>query len=102
MTPQDFDYLRKYLRDRSGLVLAVEKQYLAESRLLPVARRNGMSTLDELIDRLKNRTTAPLSAEVVEAMTTNETYFFRDRAPFDLLSRHALPELAKRREKDAK
>ena len=44
MTPQDFDYLRKLLRERSGLVLAAEKQYLAESRLLPVARRNGMST----------------------------------------------------------
>ena len=57
MTPQDFDYLRKFLRDRSGLVLAVEKQYLAESRLLPVARRNDMSTLDELIDRLKSHRT---------------------------------------------
>ncbi|MGA9003138.1 MAG: chemotaxis protein CheR, partial [Pseudolabrys sp.] len=63
MTPQDFDYLRKFLRERSGLVLAVEKQYLAESRLLPIVRRNGMSTLGELVDRLKNRAPAPLSAQ---------------------------------------
>jgi chemotaxis protein methyltransferase CheR len=59
VTPEDFDYLRKFLRERSGLVLAVEKQYLAESRLLPVARRNGMSTLDQLIERLRDRTPAP-------------------------------------------
>ena len=101
MTPQDFDYLRKYLRERSGLVLAVEKQYLAESRLLPVARRNGMTSLDELIDRLKNRTTAPLSAEVVEAMTTNETFFFRDKLPFDHFRDTIMPALiaARAREK---
>ena len=55
MTPQGFDYLRKLLRERSGLVLAAEKQYLAESRLLPVARRNGMTTIDELIDRMKSK-----------------------------------------------
>jgi len=101
VTPQDFDYLRKFLRDRSGLVLAVEKQYLAESRLLPVARRNDMSTLDELIDRLKNRTSAPLSAEVVEAMTTNETFFFRDKIPFDHFRDTIMPTLiaARAREK---
>ena len=101
MTPQDFDYLRKFLRERSGLVLAVEKQYLAESRLLPVVRRNGMSTLGELVDRLKNRAPAPLSAQVVEAMTTNETFFFRDKIPFDHFRDTIMPALvaARAREK---
>src|SRR5262249_25166029 len=101
VTPQDFDFLRKFLRDRSGLLLAVEKQYLAESRLLPVARRNGMSTLSELIDRLKNRAAAPLSADVVEAMTTNETFFFRDKLPFDHFRDTVMPALiaARAREK---
>lgn len=101
MTPQDFDYLRKFLRDRSGLVLAVEKQYLAESRLLPVARRNGMTSLDELVERLKNRAPAPLSAQVVEAMTTNETFFFRDKIPFDHFRDTIMPALiaARAREK---
>jgi chemotaxis protein methyltransferase CheR len=101
VTPQDYDYLRKFLRERSGLVLSVEKQYLAESRLLPVARRNGMSTLDELIDRLKDRAPLPLGAQVVEAMTTNETFFFRDKIPFEHFRDTIMPALiaARAREK---
>ena len=101
MTPADFDYLRQFLRERSGLVLAVEKQYLAESRLLPVARRNGMSTLAELIERLRNRAPAPLRAQVVEAMTTNETFFFRDKIPFEHFRNTIMPTLlsARAREK---
>jgi len=54
VTPQDFAYLRKLLRERSGLVLSAEKQYLAESRLLPVARRHSLATLGELVARLKS------------------------------------------------
>ena len=82
MTPEDFGYLRKLLKERSGLVLAAEKQYLAESRLLPLARRNGMATLTELVARLKGAPGAALASQVVDAMTTNETFFFRDRIPF--------------------
>lgn len=101
MTPQDFDYLRKLLRDRSGLVLAAEKQYLAESRLLPVARRNAMSSLAELIERLQSKSPAALIAQVVEAMTTNETFFFRDKLPFDHFRDTIMPALvaARAREK---
>ena len=101
MTPQDFDYLRALLRERSGLVLSAEKQYLAESRLLPVARRHGMTTLGELVGRLKATSTAPMAAEVVEAMTTNETFFFRDKVPFDHFRDTILPALivARAREK---
>lgn len=100
MTPQDFDYLRKFLRDRSGLVLAIEKQYLAESRLLPLARRNGMSTLDELIERLRNRTPTPLATQVIEAMTTNETFFFRDKIPFDHFRDTIMPGLSAARARE--
>lgn len=101
MTPQGFDYLRKLLRERSGLVLAAEKQYLAESRLLPVARRNGMSTIDELIDHLKNKAPVALTTQVVEAMTTNETFFFRDKLPFEHFRDTIMPALiaARAREK---
>jgi chemotaxis protein methyltransferase CheR len=101
VTPQGFDYLRKLLRERSGLVLAAEKQYLAESRLLPVARRNGMSTIDELIDYLKSKASIPLTTQVVEAMTTNETFFFRDKLPFDHFRDTIMPALiaARAREK---
>jgi chemotaxis protein methyltransferase CheR len=101
VTPQDFDYLRKLLRERSGLVLSAEKQYLAESRLLPVARRHGLTTLGELVGKLKASAGAPLSGEVVDAMTTNETFFFRDKLPFEHFRETVLPALivARNREK---
>ena len=101
MTPQDFDYLRKLLRERSGLVISADKQYLAESRLLPVARRHGMSTLAELVGKLKAPLSATLAVEVVEAMTTNETFFFRDKLPFEHFRDTVLPALiaARAREK---
>lgn len=92
MTPEDFDYLRKMLRERSGLVLSVEKQYLAESRLLPLARRHGFASVGELVAQLKFPSHA-LATEVVDAMTTNETFFFRDRIPFDLLRDTVMPAL---------
>ena len=93
MTPQDFDYLRKLLRERSGLVLAVEKQYLAESRLLPVARRHGVGSSAELMGKLKTGSIAQLAIDVVEAMTTNETFFFRDKIPFDHFRDTVMPAL---------
>ncbi|MEP7030567.1 MAG: protein-glutamate O-methyltransferase CheR [Pseudolabrys sp.] len=100
MTPQDFDYLRQLLRERSGLVLSAEKQYLAESRLLPVARRHGMANLTELVAKLKAVTTNPLTGEVVEAMTTNETFFFRDKLPFENFRDTVLPALVLARAKE--
>jgi len=100
VTPQDFDYLRKLLRERSGLVLAAEKQYLAESRLVPVARRHGLGSLGELIDRLRDKSPAALIAGVVEAMTNNETFFFRDKLPFDHFRDTMMPALIAARERD--
>ncbi len=101
MIPADFDYLRKILRDRSGLVLSAEKQYLAESRLLPVARRHGLMTLAELVAQIRQRPMSPLAADTVEAMTTNETFFFRDRLPFESFRDIIMPALlaARAREK---
>jgi len=101
MTPEDFGYLRKLLKERSGLVLAPEKQYLAESRLLPLARRNGMHTLTELIAKLKTPQAATLASDVVDAMTTNETFFFRDKVPFEQFRDTIVPALlaARAREK---
>ncbi|MGH6664157.1 MAG: CheR family methyltransferase [Pseudolabrys sp.] len=101
MTPRDFDYLRELLRQRSGLVLSAEKQYLAESRLLPVARKHGLAGLAELVAKLKTATVAPLNTDVVEAMTTNESFFFRDKVPFDHFRDTIMPALlaARAREK---
>ncbi len=101
MTPEDFDWLRKLLKERSGLVLATEKQYLAESRLLPLARKHGMATLAELVARLKAPQAAALQSHVVDAMTTNETFFFRDKLPFEHFRDAIMPALiaARAREK---
>ncbi len=83
MTPLDYDFLRRLLKERSGLVLSADKQYLVESRLLPVARRAGFAGLAELVQALKDPNAKALVVEVVEAMMTNESFFFRDKLPFE-------------------
>ncbi|MCC6886928.1 MAG: protein-glutamate O-methyltransferase CheR [Hyphomicrobiales bacterium] len=93
MNPLDFEFLRKLLKARSGLVLTADKQYLAESRLLPVAHKTGLAGLTELVQRLKASNDEALVAEVVEAMTTNESSFFRDRAPFEHFRQTIIPSL---------
>ena len=98
MTGSDFDFIRKLLKQRSGLMLSAEKQYLVESRLMPVARRNGIADLSELTRRLRCGPDQALTAQVVEAMTTNETFFFRDRIPFDHFRSFILPTLMRSRE----
>jgi chemotaxis protein methyltransferase CheR len=92
VTPQDYEFLRKLLKERSGLDLSADKQYLVESRLIPLARRVGLSGLAELVQRMKGGAEA-LTSDVVEAMTTNETFFFRDKIPFDHLRDTILPQL---------
>lgn len=96
MTPLDYEFLRKILKERSGLDLSSDKQYLVESRLLPVARRTGLAGLPELVQKMRSGAEA-LTAEVVEAMTTNETFFFRDKIPFDHLRDTILPGLIQSR-----
>jgi chemotaxis protein methyltransferase CheR len=93
MTPLDYDYLRKLLRERSGLVLSADKQYLVESRLLPVARRSALGGLGELVQRLRDPSAERLAVEVVEAMTTNESFFFRDKIPFQHFDDTMMPAL---------
>jgi chemotaxis protein methyltransferase CheR len=96
VTPLDYEFLRKLLKERSGLDLSADKQYLVESRLIPLARKAGLPGLPELVQKLKGSAEA-LTAEVVEAMTTNETFFFRDKVPFDHLKATILPELLQAR-----
>ena len=88
MNSLDYDYLRKLLKERSGLVLSSDKQYLMESRLLPIMRRLGLANLAALVAKLRGAGAGveALIGEVVEAMTTNETFFYRDRTPFDNFS----------------
>jgi chemotaxis protein methyltransferase CheR len=92
----DYDYLRKLLKDHSGLDLSSDKQYLLESRLLPLARKVGLSGIGELVQKLRGGSTACIT-QVVEAMTTNETFFFRDKVPFDHFREAIMPEVLKSR-----
>jgi chemotaxis protein methyltransferase CheR len=96
VTPLDYEFLRKLLRERSGLDLSSDKQYLVESRLIPLARRVGLNGIAELVAKIKTGSEA-LTSEVVEAMTTNETFFFRDKIPFDHLRETILPALLQAR-----
>jgi chemotaxis protein methyltransferase CheR len=93
VTPQDYEFLRKLLKARSGLVLSPDKHYLVESRLLPVARKAGLFNLTGLVAKLKGPDPEPLTVEVVEAMTTNESFFFRDKLPFDHFRDTIMPAL---------
>jgi chemotaxis protein methyltransferase CheR len=91
MTDLDFQFLCGFLKARSGLALTPEKRYLVESRLSPVCRRFDLGTLSALVGALKTGRNPSLETAVVEAMTTNETFFFRDKGPFDLFRDVLLP-----------
>lgn len=92
MTDADFNFLRSLLHQRSGLSINAEKRYLAESRLGILCRRRGIDGLGVLIRQLRLGADAALEHAVVEAMTTNETLFFRDQTPFELFRDVILPE----------
>jgi chemotaxis protein methyltransferase CheR len=92
----DYEYLRKILKDSSGLDLSADKQYLIESRLLPLARKAGLPGIGELVQLMKGGSAA-MTAQVVEAMTTNETFFFRDKIPFDHFRDSIMPEIMRAR-----
>ena len=87
------------LEARTGQQLTMGRRWRIETALSVLMRERSIATLDELITILVMGSEPSLSQKVVEALLNNETYFFRDRAPFDLLERYALPELAKRRAK---
>jgi len=92
VSPHDYDFLCKLLKERSGLALAGDKQYLVESRLQPLARKAGLGSLAELVAKLRDGGDR-LAVEVVHAMTTNESFFFRDKIPFDHFRDTIMPAL---------
>ena len=93
MTPESFQFLTGLVKARSGIVLTTEKAYMLETRLAPMLKRERLVSLDALAGRLRNAPSLPLATEVVEALTTNESSFFRDGKPFEHL-RKILPALA--------
>lgn len=93
LSVQEFDFISSLVKDRSGISLSEDKMYLVESRLLPVARKAGLKDITELISSIKSSNDRALISEVTEAMTTNESSFFRDIKPFEQLRSIVLPRL---------
>jgi len=93
----DFDYVRNLVYQDSAILLEVGKEYLVDSRLTVLARQEGKPSLESLIGDLRKRPDQSLRYKIVQAMTTNETSFFRDVAPFDALREHVLPDMIARR-----
>lgn len=91
------DFVRALVYDRAAIVLGEDKDYLLEARLLPVARGHGLEGLEGLVAQLRKPGQRGLIEEVIEALTTNETYFFRDQHPFETLRDSVLPRLIEAR-----
>ncbi|MFZ5834605.1 MAG: CheR family methyltransferase [Pseudomonadota bacterium] len=98
MKPGDFEFLAAFLKNSSGLVLGQDKMYLVESRLQPIARKRNLPGLNELISEIRLGKNRELIQDVMEAMTTNESFFYRDKLPFDNLRLEILPKFVTARQ----
>ena len=98
MNSVDFDFVRKLVRNSAAISLDDTKQYLVQSRLEPLAVKVCGGSMEELLRQLRAQPRGELHTRVVEAMTTNETYFFRDNSPFEALRKAVLPAVIKRAE----
>ncbi|MCZ4280536.1 protein-glutamate O-methyltransferase CheR [Kiloniella laminariae] len=97
MNVNDFEFISQFLKKRSGLVLSQDKAYLLESRLNPVARKWSLSGFDELVQKVRSSNDERLLNDITEAMTTNESFFFRDQKPFDQFRDLVLPHMLEKR-----
>jgi chemotaxis protein methyltransferase CheR len=97
ISPQDYDDFRRYLEEHSGIVLGDNKHYLVTSRLNRLMREFGINDFNNLMRRLKTERRSKLHEQIVDAMTTNETLWFRDTYPFEVLKHTILPELSQKR-----
>ncbi|MBI2688867.1 MAG: protein-glutamate O-methyltransferase CheR [Acidobacteria bacterium] len=97
ITADNYSYLQRYIYQESGIVIDLGKNYLLESRLLPIVKQENLATLNDLCSLLRATASPALKSRVVESMTTNETLFFRDPAVFGALQRHVLPQLVEAR-----
>src|SRR5579863_4800091 len=97
LSQPEFNYVRRLVLDQSAIVLEDDKGYLVESRLVQMARREGFTSINFLVQKLQAEPLHGLHRRAVEAMTTNETSFFRDYNPFEALKKFVIPELVARR-----
>lgn len=97
ISAEEYEEFRRFLEDASGIVLGDNKHYLVTSRLNRLVREFDIPTFSELMRRLRAERHSSLRERIVDAMTTNETLWFRDNYPFEVLKQHILPELAQQR-----
>jgi chemotaxis protein methyltransferase CheR len=97
MTGADFAFIAQFLKERSGLIITQDKMYLLETRLTSIMRENSLDSLAALVEVLRQPGGAKIKDQVVDAMTTNETSFFRDNHPFETLRKSIIPGLIERR-----
>ena len=97
MNPADFQFIAKLVVDKSGISIGNDKDYLVETRLPKVARRHNLASIEELVQKVRISPSSQIALDVIEAMTTNESLFFRDQKPFDQLKRIILPKFAGRK-----
>ena len=97
MNSQDFEFVTQLMHKRAGIILGGDKMYLLESRLGPLARKEGLPSIDDLIQVVRARRDERLLTQLVDVMTTSETFFFRDRTPFQHLREAVLPLLGQAR-----
>ncbi|MCA9630626.1 MAG: protein-glutamate O-methyltransferase CheR [Myxococcales bacterium] len=100
LTAPDYEYVRDLVRRSSAIVLGADKDYLVKARLTSLARLEGFGCLERFMYEVRNSTSSDLRFRVVEALTTNETSFFRDQTPFEMLRELVLPELIRARSAD--
>ena len=93
MNSIDFEFVSGLLRRRAGIVLTADKTYLLESRLAPLARKEGLNSIDDLLQVVRARRDERLITALVDVMTTNETFFFRDKTPFELMADVVMPKM---------
>lgn len=97
LNAEDFSYIRELVNERSGIILEPGKEYLVESRMLPLINQEGIASIADLVALLRKQSYNDIHQKVVEAMTTNETSFFRDVHPFEALKKEVIPDLVAKR-----
>ncbi|MCK5508427.1 MAG: protein-glutamate O-methyltransferase CheR [Desulfobacterales bacterium] len=101
VTPNEFQIFKKYIYDSSGIALEPGKEYLLETRLNSLLDKYGCSTFQDLYLKSKSDSKKKIQEEIIDAISTNETYFFRDKTPFELLQHKILPDLIDKRSKNS-
>lgn len=100
IAPEDFNFLQKFIKDESGIVLEQDKKYLMESRLVSIVEESKLESFHELVARIRVSKYSEIAIKVIDAMTTNETSFFRDINPFNSMKNNVIPDVMKKREKE--